>query len=441
MCLMGFDVKKELINYHNNPDNEAVYSYFVKDDMWKILNIQRYEPSHSAFLAWFFNQNSGLFSQVKALIYLLIVKGNTNLLINGWNKTNDMKSFVDAVLVGAFSIKSVSVVPEQQVDKLSKIRFSDKIDIYIRCDISIDLGSGEEDKSLEIFIENKIDSSENFYGKNVNNSNLSEAEKNYSGYSQTERYYYAFSKDNNNRKTKDIDYQLFAYLTPHGDKCVSNNYILITYQDLVDNIFDNYLNRDDVDQNIKELVRAYLHNLGNPFNKKGIIAMSEEERNLLSKFFERNRSLFMATLEAKRLELDNSNDVDEKEEAKEFEQMQNTLRNIAGHRRLYTINGNGTYKMYQVIEEFIKWKIKKGSSFTEIKNELDRNVHPQLIGEEENDVKKGSHGTKPHSFEHEGKTYYVTKELGDKSASDLFYKFREYVNKNYEDFQIVEITK
>ncbi len=440
MCLMGFDVKKELINYHNNPDNEAVYSYFVKDDMWKILNIQRYEPSHSAFLAWFFNQNSGLFSQVKALIYLLIVKENTNLLKNGWNKTSDMKSFVDAVLVGAFSIKSVSVVPEQQVDKLSKIRFSDKIDIYIRCDISIDLGSGEEGKSLEIFIENKIDSSENFYGKNLNNSNLSVEEQNYLGYSQTERYYYAFSKEGGNRRSNSVDYQLFAYLTPHGDKCKSNNYILITYQDLVDNIFDNYLKRDDVDQNNKELVRAYLHNLGNPFNKKGIIAMSEEERNLLSKFFERNRSLFMATLKAKKLELEKSNDVDEKAEAKEFEQIQNTLENIAGRRRYYSIKGNGHYKMYQVIEEFVKWKIKKGNLFTDIKAELDK-VNGQLIGEKENDVKLGSHGTKPHSFEYGGKTYYVTKELGDKNQSDLFYKFREYVNENYKDFQIVEITK
>ena len=437
---MGFDVKKELINYHNNPDNEAVYSYFVKDDMWKILNIQRYEPSHSAFLAWFFNQNSGLFSQVKALIYLLIVKENTNLLKNGWNKTNDMKSFVEAVLVGAFSIKSVSVVPEQQVDKLSKIRFSDKIDIYIRCDISIDLGSGEEGKSLEIFIENKIDSSENFYGKNLNNSNLSVEEQNYLGYSQTERYYYAFSKEGGNRRSNSVDYQLFAYLTPHGDKCKSNNYILITYQDLVDNIFDNYLKRDDVDQNIKELVRAYLHNLGNPFNKKGIIAMSEEERNLLSKFFERNRSLFMATLEAKILELKKSTDVDEQAEALELEQMQESFEKAVGYRRYYSINGNGSYKMYQVIEEFVKWKIKKGNLFTDIKAELDK-VNSQLIGEKENDVKLGSHGTKPHSFEYGGKTYYVTKELGDKNLSDLFYKLREYVNENYKDFQIVEITK
>lgn len=437
---MGFDVKKELINYHNNPDNEAVYSYFVKDDMWKILNIQRYEPSHSAFLAWFFNQNSGLFSQVKALIYLLIVKENTNLLKNGWNKTNDMKSFVDAVLVGAFSIKSVSVVPEQQVDKLSKIRFSDKIDIYIRCDISIDLGSGEEGKSLEIFIENKIDSSENLYGKKVTKSNPSKEEQNYLRHSQTERYYYAFSKEGGNRQSNSVDYQLFAYLTPHGGGCKSNNYILITYQDLVDNIFDNYLKRDDVDQNIKELVRAYLHNLGNPFNKKGIIAMSEEERNLLSKFFERNRSLFMATLKAKKLELEKSNDVDEKAEAKEFEQIQNTLENIAGRRRYYSINGNGSYKMYQVIEEFIKWRVDKGKLFKDIKAELDKVIR-QLIGEKEDDVKKGGHGTKPHSFEYGGKTYYVTKELGDKNQSDLFYKFREYVNKQYKDFQIVEITK
>ena len=93
-----------------------------------------------------------------------------------------------------------------------------------------------------------------------------------------------------------------------------------------------------------------------------------------------------------------------------------------------------------LIEEFVKWKIKKGNLFTDIKAELDK-VNSQLIGEKEDDVKIGSHGTKPHSFEYGGKTYYVTKELGDKNQSDLFYKFRKYVNKQYKDFQIVEITK
>ena len=37
-------------------------------------------------------------------------------------------------------------------------------------------------------------------------------------------------------------------------------------------------------------------------------------------------------------------------------------------------------------------------------------------------------------FEYGGKTYYVTKELGDKNLSDLFYRFRQYVNENYKDF-------
>ena len=32
-------------------------------------------------------------------------------------------------------------------------------------------------------------------------------------------------------------------------------------------VFENFLKRHDIDENAKSLIEAYLHNLGNPFNK------------------------------------------------------------------------------------------------------------------------------------------------------------------------------
>jgi hypothetical protein len=70
------DIKEMLTAYNLNPDNDAVKSFFEKDNIWKILDIQRYEPSHSAFLVWFFNQKITQNSPIRYLLNLLIYKAN-----------------------------------------------------------------------------------------------------------------------------------------------------------------------------------------------------------------------------------------------------------------------------------------------------------------------------------------------------------------------------
>lgn len=52
------NIKEMLTAYHLNPENDAVHSFFEKDNIWKILDVERYEPSHSAFLVWFFSQKA-----------------------------------------------------------------------------------------------------------------------------------------------------------------------------------------------------------------------------------------------------------------------------------------------------------------------------------------------------------------------------------------------
>lgn len=427
------NVVNMLTAYNQDPDNEEVLRYFETDNIWRILDIQRYEPSHSAFLAWFFSQKTTRYCQVRNLINLLV-----SLSVSNRNNTK-ISIFEKAIITGAYSIKTVSVTPEMLINRISTIRYTDRIDIYIRCIISIWDSSimGESDKCLEIIIENKVDSPE---GKNKINdlTQPTQDELKYKEKTQTERYYFACSE---NRLNKDVDHQLYVFLSPKKKKSISPNYILLTYQDLVDYIFENFLKRKDVHQNVKTLVEDYLCNLGNPFNKnnKEIIAMSEKERDLLVDFFERNKPLFEATIQAMISQAEEDGDIGS---ANELKTAAEGLKQ-GGIRRFYTINGEGKYKMYQVIEEFIKFKLNNNSSFDDIKKliEIDWNVGNNFIDTNYNGVRIGSSQTaKPHFFDFGDTKYYVTKELGDKKKSDNFYKFRINVNTNYkESFEIVQI--
>ena len=145
------DIKDMLTAYNLNPDNDAVKSFFERDNIWKILDIQRYEPSHSAFLVWFFNQKITQNSHIRYLLNLLIYKADKAILSDGWNKTSDMKAFANAILTGSYSIKTVSVAPEVVINKLSKIPDRDRLDVFIRCVVSVfDNMGNEQEKTLEI---------------------------------------------------------------------------------------------------------------------------------------------------------------------------------------------------------------------------------------------------------------------------------------------------
>lgn len=190
------EIRPLLTAFNLDPENDAVKSFFEKDNIWKILDIQRYEPSHSAFLVWFFSQKISQSPHIMYLLNLLVSKADERILSNGWNETDDMKMFVNAILTGSYSIKTVSVIPEVIINKLSIIPDSDRLDVFIRCAISVIDNSGiEQEKNLEIIIENKVDSSEG----QEKVKDLSKCPTEYQRLQQTERYYYACSKEHKNR--------------------------------------------------------------------------------------------------------------------------------------------------------------------------------------------------------------------------------------------------
>ena len=427
------DIKDMLTAYNLNPDNDAVKTFFEKDNIWKILDIQRYEPSHSAFLVWFFNQKINQYSHIRYLLNLLIYKADKTILSDGWNKSSDIKEFANAILTGSYSVKTVSVTPEVFINKLSRIPDRDRLDVFIRCVISVfdNLGN-EQEKTLEIIIENKVDSPEG--SAKEKSKDRSACPSDYQILSQTKRYYYACSKEHNNRLKDDVDYQLFVFLTPDGKRCGSSDYILISYQDMVDYVFENFLKRQDIDESAKSLIEAYLHNLGNPFNKnnKEIIAMTSEERELLVGFYNRNKQLFEATIEAMILQATSDGDT---ETAKEFASVAEGLKKAGKPKRSYTINGKGSYTMRQVIEEFIRFKLDSGSTFDDICNQYSKGI--KFLSDVPTGVSVASSpDAKPYTYIYGGREYYITTQLKDSEPRDNFSKFKNKVNNNESAFKI-----
>lgn len=413
------DIKEMLSAYNSDSENDAVYAYFEKDNIWKILDIQRYEPSHSAFLAWFFDQKLTNYPQVSKLICLLVSKAGEKISKDNWNKTPDMSDFCNAVLTSNFSIKTVSVTTEMVVNKISTLSKKDRIDIFISCAISLFDAKGEEqDKILEIIIENKVDGTEGDV-KNISSPDQ------YDRLTQTERYFYACSKESEQRRNN-VDYQLFVFLTSkEEDKCKCENFIHITYQNLVDYVFENFLKRTDIEQHSRDLIEAYLHNLGNPFNKtKKIIAMTNNEKDLLVRFYNRNEKLIKATIDAM---IENAKESGDTEREGYFKAAQAALKDANKPRNYYTIKGAGNFTMYEVVEEYIKNELKKNKSVKDIDDQIKKltgqksRIH---VSDNVNKVYKGSKG-KDHygKIEYEGTEVYYTKEWGDNDKGN-FRKFR-----------------
>ena len=441
------DIMDKLTAYQLDPENEAVQAYFEKDNIWTILDVQRYEPSHSAFLVWFFSQKFKQYVQIRNLLLLLIKKAEPKILEKGWNNTSDMELFASAIITGSFTINSVSIMPEYVVKKLSKIKSVDRIDIFIRCSLTLyDKKGKEEEKSLEIFIENKVDSAEGDE-KVDNNKQLQEE---YRNKKQTERYFYACSKVDEQRELQNPNYQLFVFLTPDRKQCKSTEYVLITYQDLVDYVFENILKRTDIQQDVIDLIDSYLRNLGNPYNKnnKDIIAMAIKEQNLLVSFYERNKELFAATIEAMIMEAENKNDP---EVAQYFQNIKDSLSKSRYKYYSIEIKGksrDGRYRMYQIIEEYIKYKLKQNVPIEEvlrnIQDGISKRAKPNnlFVSMNADKVKKGSSKTaKPHKGEFGDKTFYITKELSDTDEKSNFDKFRKFVDKYDSDFKFVLIQE
>ena len=424
------EVEDLLTKYNIDSRNCKLRNYYEADNIWRTLGIERDENSHSSFWAWLLGKD---ISNINSPLHKFL-----NLIIRLKKDDNEAyKELKRGIMLNRLRLRNAQIENERTISSLTSIRFNDRLDIYANCELT---GIGDYSK-LEIFIENKIHAEEGTYKLKKNEKfqptlNEEEYRKKY----QTERYYYACSKKNRLRK-EPFDYentiQLFVFLTTKREQKPKDDehFVTVTYQDLVEYVLEPYLIQEDIDEHTLMTVKEYLRILGNPINNHTIMATTSEEKELLVDFYKRNEDLFRRALEAM---IDSAEDSDEEGE---YKTMLESIKK-SKVRRFFKINGDGKFKMYEVIAEFVKFLREKNKDYDEIEDIIKdySDERRQHIATTEEDVFRGKEkGGFESSYNNE--TFYVTKEWGyDKNSRKNFSGILQGINKNYKDFKVEEIS-
>jgi len=168
----------------------VVDEYLSEQSLLEIMNVDRLENYHSKFLGWLFENTNTRDFTIKQLIALLRKKRKAGIDFHDINEKD--------------VIKSVSVNLEEPVKENDK---NGRADIVI-------IIEWLNSTPLRIIIENKVYSKEHKTGKQY----------------QTEAYYDHYNK-------KDSRYiNLFAFLTVDGSGAKCDQFIPISYQDIMDSI-------------------------------------------------------------------------------------------------------------------------------------------------------------------------------------------------------------
>jgi hypothetical protein len=326
------EIMQCIINYNNDLQVQRLLNYYNDKSFPEILSVGRKELNHSSFLAWLLdnksNHNLGYYP-IQQLLEIILQKMNRQ-------STQEFDFGIKAaILTQNILFGKLSVFTEYSTSHKGK---NIRPDMFINCDVNI---SNSKIKRISIIIENKVLSNEHD--------------------KQTQSYYEYF-----NSHKQDNEFILYVYLTPKSstimdDKkdCVCTYFIHIYYQDILDHILQPALKRPNISERIKFILTEYIQCLSIPFedkdnkNKKKIImAISENERKLLTAFWEKNETLIIAAMEA--IATDDNRDDDIKDSVSTaFNLLNKSNRDFSK----YSINNKGNYNkrglVYNVIKEYI----------------------------------------------------------------------------------------
>lgn len=273
-------MKKQIIEFYNDPDFQRLNSYYNRTTIFNILNIERRELSHSAFLKWLFDINGSHNLNDEPLKKLL--RHITNA--GGNKKITD--NIANAFLIGDYTIKDFNIETEKSVvgcENKGRIDIFANFGIFKKKDES---NKNTEEKELKenivLVIENKIDASES------NNQTMIYSEwvkEQYKGY-----------------------IPILIFLNPNGEDCSSNEFITISYQDILEYVIEPLLNMETNDDT-KIILEDYIVNLGQPKKQvdgdeedndlETILAVSKKNKETFSKLLGKYEKLLNASLVAK----------------------------------------------------------------------------------------------------------------------------------------------
>ena len=353
---MKYDVKlikQLLLDFYSNQENVKLVDDYTNQTFFDAIKKSRSETVHSAFLAWLLEgkdfPNQGNNSTLMHFLQILLrrYEGITNEM-DPQEKAEFDTSLSDALYSGTLTLSNIKVETEKPVNCFYQSADNkDKIDIFITCQTNLlnDIANGY--KTLNIFIENKIGSSENRpvesrgikkeIEEEIERYNqiklnyekqkdvyASEKEKidlereHYKQLYQTDKYHFACKSEDKNS----ID--LFVFLTAISQKqlddfnhqkrgenlCWCEEYIHICYKDLLDYVILPQLEMPNIPESTQIWLKEYVKCLSIPAatvdeegrisndDKQIILAVSDSEHKRVKEFSEdkKNKELLYALI-------------------------------------------------------------------------------------------------------------------------------------------------
>lgn len=268
------EIRNDIREFNNDEIVNRLRDYYYSKSFPEIIGTARKELAHSGFIAWILNgresHNLGEYP-IRKFLELVVMHSNEPLIIR-------YGEIYDSIIVSDYEIENINVETEKSINNVGRI------DIYLDFEFEF----SDKTKKIRIIIENKVGSKEHS--------------------DQTNKYFDHFE----GIKEED-EINLFVFLTPISSldlnelqepECNCKEYIQINYQSLVDFLFAPILNKD-LTEKTKFIIKEYLQSLSQPAlgveeeYKQGLImALGTEERNLLTKFWEKNKKLILASLYA-----------------------------------------------------------------------------------------------------------------------------------------------
>ncbi len=404
------EVREMVLAFNFDSSVERLRRYYATPTVWEITGQARKETSHTQFLAYLFgtkfNEDCN-YSAVKRLLLLLLK----------WAENQNIENF-HPVLAESVYKQSLTLSKCQACTEVlaSEEKYGNgRIDVLINCEAEIhdeaNSISGNVNKKINILIEGKIGANETRKGD----------------YFQTDMYH----KYITDKYGGDENINLFVLLKPSREKllseikepeCNCKKYIQIDFQELLDNVIQPISEQKELSPEHQFILKDYIRALGMPSETENgkqlkqirTMAIGKEEKELLRSIFNKNEILIRAMIDT----------LDDKE-------LSEKMANYHGPNR-YSINGEGSYTMYEVLERFIDFRFKDHGSIQKIDEEMKSFVYKNgsknpLVSEE-----KIGEGNRCKKFKLEGGPEIVySNQWGDGENLKNFTNFRQKVSEKY----------
>lgn len=342
----------------------------------EVIGKSRSETSHSSFLQWLFQnpelQNS-VTPPINSLLKLLAIRSSDNSSLVNPNLMD--AELCKDIITDSIKIISVSGICEQANSK-------GRTDIVIIVAYTYRNRESSNPKTLRIVIENKIDAKE--------------------GKDQCKKYYDHYHKE------VDTDHNIFVFLAPSSPtKISSENFIKITYQDILDMVIEPLMNDNGIlSERSQQYIKMFVENITSLRNNKAKkqIAMDKELKSLLSDFYNNNEELILAAIDAAAPD--------------EIKAKVNEGRDYSSYVMTYDVNG-------KTFQKVINAKSKLAKAFVEAYCQMYPSTSLSDIQKILKPVKDGviSQINKDRTYEIEGKNWYIESGIwgkGHKYFQDLW---------------------